>query len=243
ARERLPRLGELPFEAAGALERVGEDRLDRDAATERQLLAEHPDRSGDLEGPGSGDEGSGGEAQQGGLGAAVVTEQPGGAARGHDEAHVGQDAAVRGGAGEGVGDPLGPQVQGGIRRGGVRGHEEAPRREGTAGDGASHRRMPVTVTLAPRRGRGIYAADGWAVDARTLRASGPVGRETQPRTATAERIPAGSPSRYGSRGKSSSAARAASTSAPASRATSATRTLPPASSSTRAASSGATPVA
>src|SRR5690606_3505847 len=52
ARERLPRLGELPFEAAGALERVGEDRLDRDAATERQLLAEHPDRSGDLEGPG-----------------------------------------------------------------------------------------------------------------------------------------------------------------------------------------------
>src|SRR5699024_3372868 len=73
----LPRRGQLPLEPPGALERVGEDIGERGAGAEGQLLAQQPDGPGHLAGAGVGAEIAGEDAQQGGLAAAVLAEQPG----------------------------------------------------------------------------------------------------------------------------------------------------------------------
>ena len=108
--EGLPRLGELPFETARAVQGVGDDGCQGRLGSEGQLLVEHAEGAGGRYRAAVGCEVAGQHAEQRGLAAAVLAEQAGGPAGGHHEAHVREDAAV----GEREGDPVGPQMQGGV---------------------------------------------------------------------------------------------------------------------------------
>src|SRR5699024_9757661 len=113
---------------------------------------------------------AGEDAQQGGLAAAVLAEQTGGAPGGHHEADVGENAA----AGEGEGDPVGPQMQGGVSGGGPgpggrRGGAEGARRRGGAGGGRGGGAGMRRYGSAPRRARWCAGSVVGGADHRSMR--------------------------------------------------------------------------